>query len=78
VRGLDFDDFAGTKNVLERNKSWLPVDWCTMPSASSILWVSAENIDEVFSRGFLHIGDARMAADPTASPILDTSVKMRV
>jgi len=36
-----------------------------MSSASSILRVSAEKIDELFGRRFLHNRDATMAADPT-------------
>jgi len=49
-----------------------------MSSASSILQASAKKINELFGRHFLHNRDAMMATDPTASPILDTSVKMRV
>jgi len=49
-----------------------------MSIASIILKVSNEKIDELFGRRFLHNRDAAMAADPTASPLLDPSVKMRV
>jgi len=49
-----------------------------MSSANSIPRASAEKIDELFGRRFLHNWDATMAADPIASPILDKSVKMRV
>jgi len=49
-----------------------------MSSANSIPWASAEKIDELFGRRFLHIRDATMAADSTASPLFDPSVEMRV
>jgi len=49
-----------------------------MFGASSIPKASSEKIGELFGRRFLHNQDALMAADPTACPILDTSVKMRV
>jgi len=45
-----------------------------MSSANSILRASAEKLDELFGRRFLHSRDATMAADPTASPLFDPSV----
>jgi len=62
----------------ERNWSYLPVDLHNMTSASSIALASTEQIDGLIGRRFLHNQDATMAADPTASPILHQSVKMRV
>jgi len=62
----------------ETNRSWLPLDWCIMSRANSIAWGSSEKIDELFSRRLLHNRDSTMAAAPTASPILELSVKMRV
>jgi len=77
VGSLDFEDFAGMKKV--RTKQALtagrPV---IMSSANSILRASAEKIDKLFGRRFLHNRDARKTADPTASPLFDPSVKMRV
>jgi len=61
VKDLDFEDFVGTTKS-ERNSSWLPVDRC-MSSASSILRASAEKINELFGRRFLHKWDATMAED---------------
>jgi len=75
IKGLDFEDFAGTTESV-RNKNWMPVDWCTMSSSCSIPWASAEKIDELFGRRFLHNPDAIMPAAPTAIPILDPSVKI--
>jgi len=49
-----------------------------MSSGSSIPRASVEKIDELFGRRLLHNRDATMAADPTASPLLDPSVKMQV
>jgi len=49
-----------------------------MSSAKNILQASVEKIDEFFGGRFLHNRDATMAADPTASPLVDPSVKMRV
>jgi len=49
-----------------------------MSSANSILRASAEKIDELFGWHFLHNQDSTMGVAPTASPILDQSVKMRV
>jgi len=49
-----------------------------MYSANSIPRASAEKIDELFGRRFLHNRDATMATDPTASPLFDPSVKIRV
>jgi len=49
-----------------------------MFSASSIPRASAEKTDKLFGWRFLHNRDTTMAADPTASPLLNPSVKMRV
>jgi len=62
----------------DRNRNRLPVDRGIMSNASSIPQASAEKIDELFGRRFLHNPDAMMAVDTTASPLLDPSVKMRV
>lgn len=62
----------------DRNRSWRSADWCTMSSAISSPRASAEKIDEPFGNRFFDIWDPTMAAAPTASPIWDPSVKMRV
>jgi len=49
-----------------------------MSSDSSIPRATAEKVNELFGRRFLYNRDAMMAADPTVSPILDRSLKMRV
>jgi len=75
VRGLNFEDFAGTK---ESQKETGADCQCIMSSANSILRASAEKIDELFGMRFLHNRDATMAADPTASPLFDPNTSITI
>jgi len=58
VRGIEFEDFAGTKESQKETETD-----CQLSSANSIPRASAEKIDELFGRRFLHNRDATMTAD---------------
>jgi len=79
VRGLNFEDFAGTKESQKETGT----DDCQESGESCLAPIvfrglPLKKIDELFGRRFVHYRDATMAADPTASPLFDPSVKIRV